>query len=118
VKLLLDENLSPRLVPCLVELYGEIVHIRDVGLQKADDRTIWAWAKDHGHSIVTADADFVALSQQLRFPPKVIHLEQCDFPYRVIEDLLRRNAVRIAEFEKDQTTGILPLRILPGGDLS
>ena len=80
MKLLLDENLSPRRVPRLVELYGEIVHIRDVGLQKADDQTIWAWAKEHGHSIVTADADFVALSQQLRFPPKVIHLEQCIFP--------------------------------------
>lgn len=117
MKLLLDENLSPRLVSRLVELYGEIVHVRDVGLQKADDRTIWAWAKEHEHSIVTADADFVALSQQLRFPLKVIHLEQYDFPYRVIEDLLRRNAVRIAEFEKDQTTGVLPFRVSPAGDL-
>ena len=66
MKLLLDENLSPRLVPRLVELYGEIVHIRDVGLQKADDRTIWAWAKEHGHSIVTADADFIASLRQMR----------------------------------------------------
>lgn len=117
MRLLLDENLSPRLASRLVELYGEIAHVRDVGLQSADDRTIWVWAKEHEHSIVTADVDFVALSQQLRFPPKVIHLEQCDFPYRVIEDLLRRNAVRIAEFEKDQTTGVLSLRISPSSDL-
>lgn len=111
MKLLLDENLSPRLVSRLVELYGEIAHVRDVGLQEADDRTIWEWAKEREYSVVTADADFVALSQQLGLPPKVIHLEQCDFPYRVIEDLLRRNAVRIAEFGKDQTTGVLSLRI-------
>ena len=116
MKLLLDENLAPRLVSRLAELYGEIVHVRDIGLQTAVDRTIWVWVKEHEYSIVTADADFVALSQQLRFPPKVIHLEQCDFPYRVIEDLLRRNAVRIAEFEKDPTTGILPLRVLPVSD--
>jgi len=71
VKLLLDENLSPRLVSRLAELFGEITHVRNVGLQQAEDRSIWDWAKLHGYTVITADADFVALSQQLGFPPKV-----------------------------------------------
>ena len=113
MKLLLDENLSPRLVSRLAELFGEIVHVRDVGLREADDRTIWNWAKSNGHLVVTADADFAALSGQLGFPPKVVHIEQCDFPYRVIEELLRRNAVRIAEFDNDLVAGVLPIRLSP-----
>lgn len=48
---------------------------------------------------------------------KVVHLEQCDFPYLVIENLLRRNAVRIAEFDKEQMTGVLPIRLLPLGEI-
>ena len=114
MKLLLDENLSPRLVSHLAELFGEITHVRNVGLQKAQDRSIWGWAKLHGYTVITADADFVALSQELGSPPKVVHLEQCDFPYRVIEDLLRRNAVRIAEFDKDEAIGVLALRATSG----
>lgn len=112
MKLLRDENLSPRLVARLIDLFGEIMHVRGVDLRRAGDRTIWDWAKEHGYSVVTTDADFVALSHRLGSPPKVIHIEQCDFPYRVIEDLLRRNAVRITEFAKDEATGILPLRAI------
>jgi hypothetical protein len=37
----------------------------------------------------------------------VVHLERCDFPFLVIEELLRHNAIRIAEFEEDPTTGVL-----------
>jgi hypothetical protein len=45
------------------------------------------------------------------FPPKVIHIDECDFPLRVIEDLLRRNAVRISEFQKDNNAGLLSIRL-------
>jgi predicted nuclease of predicted toxin-antitoxin system len=115
VKLLLDENLSPKLVPRLRELYGDIVHVREVGLRQADDRSIWDWAKVRGYAVITSDADFVAMSHRLGFPPKVIHIEQCDFPFRIIEDLLRRSAIRITDFEKDDTEGVLSLGVPPAG---
>src|ERR1035438_1902409 len=44
---------------------------------------------------VTTDADFALLSRRLGWPPKVIHLEECDFPLRIIriiEEVLRRNS--------------------------
>ena len=40
----------------------------------------------------------------------MIHIEECDLPLRVIEDLLRRRAVRISEFRKDPDRGLLVLR--------
>lgn len=111
MRLLLDENLSPRLIPKLLSLFAGLTHVRAVGLKQADDQIIWEWAKANTYTIITADADFVALSQRLGWPPKVIQIEHCDFPFRVIEDLLRRSAVRISEFDKDSEAGLLVLRL-------
>jgi predicted nuclease of predicted toxin-antitoxin system len=110
VSLLLDENLSPRLVARLLSLFPGITHVRDVGLKQASDEQIWTRAKDDGYTVVTADADFVALSNRLGWPPKVVHIEHCDFPFRVIEQLLRHNAIRIAELDRDSATGLLVIR--------
>ena len=110
MNLILDENLSPRLVPRLASLFSGIKYVRDFGLRQADDRTIWAWAKVNEYTLVTTDADFLVMSQRLGWPPKVIHIRRCDFPFQVIENVLRTNAVRIAEFQKDSAAGVLTLR--------
>lgn len=110
MSLLLDENLSPRLIAKLSALFPGMIHVRDAGLKQASDEVIWAWASRESHTIVTTDADFAGLSRQLGWPPKVIHLEECDFPLRVIEELLRQNAVRISEFEKNPDSGLLSIR--------
>jgi predicted nuclease of predicted toxin-antitoxin system len=110
VSLLLDENLSPRLLQRLFSLFPGVIHVRDVGLKQASDEVIWEWATRRNCTIVTTDADFAGLSRRLGWPSKVIHLEECDFPLRMIEELLRQSAIRIAEFEKDPDTGLLSLR--------
>lgn len=97
MKLLLDENLSPRLLPRLNLLFPGLTHVRDVGLKKAGDEDIWRWAKTNDFAVVTTDADFVILAERFGWPPKVIHLEQCDFPLAVIEDLLRRISDSLGE---------------------
>jgi predicted nuclease of predicted toxin-antitoxin system len=107
VSLLLDENLSPRLVTRLTSLFPNLTHVRDVGLKQASDEQIWLRAKENGYTVVTADADFVALSNRLGWPPKVIHIEHCDFPLSAIEQILRHHAIRIAEFDRDPEAGLL-----------
>jgi uncharacterized protein (DUF433 family)/predicted nuclease of predicted toxin-antitoxin system len=79
----------------------------------AGDRSIWHWAKANGFAVITTASDFIALSRRLGWPPKIIHLEQCDFPLGVIEEQLRRSAVRISEFGKDENAGVLA-SALPG----
>jgi predicted nuclease of predicted toxin-antitoxin system len=54
VKLLLDENLSPRLVALLSDEYPGSAHLRDRDLRGADDRTVWDHARDSGFVIVSA----------------------------------------------------------------
>ena len=96
MKLLLDENLSPRLVARLVSLFSDLTHVRDVGLRQAKDQEIWDWATISAYNIVTSDSDFVDTSERLGWPPKVIHIAQCDFPFRVIEDMV--SSKRRADF--------------------
>jgi predicted nuclease of predicted toxin-antitoxin system len=58
VKLLLDENLYPRLVELLRDSFPDAIHVRDVGLASADDDAIWKCAASHARIIVTKDEDF------------------------------------------------------------
>jgi predicted nuclease of predicted toxin-antitoxin system len=46
VKLLLDENISPRAVAALQELYPKTVHVRDVDLASAADQAVWSFAAE------------------------------------------------------------------------
>ena len=45
MRLLFDQSLSPRLKETLRYLYPESVHVRDVGLESADDVVVWAYAQ-------------------------------------------------------------------------
>ncbi len=75
------------------------------------DLSIWEWAEKNAYTVVTADSDFVSMTQKLGWPPKVIHIEQSDFPFRVIEEPIRTSAVRISEFDKSSDVGLLVLRL-------
>jgi predicted nuclease of predicted toxin-antitoxin system len=74
MKLLLDENLSRRLVPFLQDAYPGTTQVVLAGLESADDAALWEYAKAHGFVIVTQDADFQERSLVLGSPPKVIWL--------------------------------------------
>lgn len=56
MKLLLDENLSRRLIPFLQHDYPGSSQVVLLGLEAASDGVVWHTAKDHGFVIVTRDA--------------------------------------------------------------
>jgi predicted nuclease of predicted toxin-antitoxin system len=61
VKLLVDANLSPRVVSALNAAGHDVVHVFDVGLGSATDRVILLWAESRSRTIVSSDSDFGAL---------------------------------------------------------
>jgi predicted nuclease of predicted toxin-antitoxin system len=75
MKLLLDENLSRRLVPFLQHDYPDSNHVVLLGMESATDKEVWQKAKDDGYVILTRDADFQELSLVWGQPPKVIRLK-------------------------------------------
>jgi len=98
MKLLLDENLSPRLAALLSGIYPGSVHISQVGLESAADLLIWDYAKRYGFTIVSKDSDFYNRSVLLGCPPKVIWLRAGNCPTKDIESLLRGQALRVQAF--------------------
>jgi predicted nuclease of predicted toxin-antitoxin system len=95
LSLLLDENLSPRLIPRLTSLFPGLMHVRDVDLKQADDWTIWDWARQNSYTVLTADSDFVAMASETGPPPRVVYIERCDFPFRVIDRSARSSSASV-----------------------
>lgn len=75
MKLLFDQNLSPKLVKRLTDLFPDCRHMQSVGLDCADDDQIWGHARLNGFAIVTKDEDYNNLSVVRGNPPKVIWLQ-------------------------------------------
>jgi predicted nuclease of predicted toxin-antitoxin system len=61
VKLLIDENLPPRLAGLLNDADQDAVHVRDLDAAGASDPQIIDLARADGRTIVSADTDFGAL---------------------------------------------------------
>ena len=53
MKLLFDENLSPRLVTALSDLFPESAHVDRLGLGSKADTVIWEYAKTHGYVLAS-----------------------------------------------------------------
>ena len=109
MKVLLDQNLSPRLCEDLKDLLPHAVHVRDVGLESADDLVVWTYARQHGLTIVTKDADFNNLAFLLGAPPKVVWIKLGNCSTSDIEALLRTRQTDWLEFEKDADAALLAL---------
>ena len=109
MKLLLDANLSRRLIPLIQELFPGSLHVSATGLAPdAADQTIWHYADENDFVFVTADKDFVALAKNAE-APKVVILANCDYPTAEAARLIRDNAVRITELAR-QKKSLLVLR--------
>ena len=72
---LLDANLSYRLVKKLASLFPNCVHVTRTGLPiPAEDIDIWRWARLNNRIIITNDDDYYHLANTYGFPPKVVLL--------------------------------------------
>ena len=109
MRLLLDQNLSPRLKELLADLYPESIHVRDVGLETASDDAVWSFAKQQSLTIVSKDSDFHQQSLILGHPPKVIWIQLGNCSTTEIEAILRTLHVDILSFVRDEQGSFLAL---------
>ncbi len=109
MKLLFDENLSPKLAGRLDDLFPNSTHVRDVGLNSSDDPLVWLYAKQNEFVIVSKDADMHDRSLVFGYPPKVIWVRLGNCSTRQVEELLRREFSEIGRFYKDSRASFLAL---------
>ena len=109
MKLLFDQNLSPRLVQRLSDLYADSAHVSTLGLDQAADSEVWEYARAHDFIIVSKDTDFSEMSVVRGYPPKVVWIRRGNCSIREIEEILRRDQELLAELAQNQDLGILLL---------
>jgi predicted nuclease of predicted toxin-antitoxin system len=109
VKLLLDENLSDRIVPQILDLYPDSAHVKSLDFIHTDDVLIWSFAQQQGYAIVSKDADFHQRSLVFGHPPKLVFLRVGNCATSHITELLRSNFVLLSAFDSDPNASILIL---------
>lgn len=95
MRLLIDQNLSFRLVRLLGEQFPGTEHVSRLGLTDQRDATIWEFARRHGYVILSQDEDFLDLSLLRGAPPKVILLRTGNLPSHQVAALLLAQHLRI-----------------------
>jgi predicted nuclease of predicted toxin-antitoxin system len=109
VNLLFDQNLSPRLVTRLADIFPRALHVSQIGMDRATDMEIWTYAREKNHIIVTKDSDFTDISVLEGAPPKVVWLQIGNATTDEVEALLRRHYPAIQSLAADQELGLLQL---------
>jgi predicted nuclease of predicted toxin-antitoxin system len=111
LRLLFDENLSPRLVKLLAESFPNSLHVDDVGLRGCSDGDVWSYARERGFVLVSKDNDFRQLSFLRGAPPKVVWLRIGNAPTKAVVDLLCSRKEDVESFVRDTETALLAIQM-------
>ena len=98
MKLLFDQNISPKITSQLSAEFRDAKQVRELGLENSSDLNIFLFAKSNGYSIVTFDSDFVDLSVLKGVPPQIIWLKTGNLTTKSIVQLLTSNKDLINDF--------------------
>ncbi len=109
MKLLFDQNLSPRLAGFFKDSFDDTVHLQDIGLETSDDISVWEYARSNGFTIVTKDNDFNGMVSLFGFPPKVIWIRKGNCTNLLINELILERIDIIKAFISDTENGILTI---------
>lgn len=99
MKLLFDENLSPKLPQLVASSFPGSQHVRELGLKGRTDEDIWAYAKANAWSIVSKDKDFYQRALLFGAPPKFIWLCIGNCTRADLLNLVQRHERDILAFE-------------------
>jgi predicted nuclease of predicted toxin-antitoxin system len=110
MKLLLDANLSWRMLPILKQHFDDCLHVDSIGLAiPARDSEIWDYAKKNDLIIITNDEDFIDFINVNGFPPKVILLKTGNQSKLFITNLLIQRKDDILSFSTSSELGLLEI---------
>jgi predicted nuclease of predicted toxin-antitoxin system len=112
MRLLLDANISWRIVPVLKQHFEDCFHVDTIGLPiPAKDVEIWEYAKKNDLIIVTNDEDFIDYINVRGFPPKIVLLKSGNQSRLFITNLLIQRKEDILSMADSAEIGLLEIVI-------
>ena len=108
MRLLFDQNLSYRLCKALAGDFPDSGQVHLLGLEHADDRVIWNFARTNGFVLVSQDG-LCRPGGAVGATSPVIWLRCGNQPSVAIAALLRRHFTTISAFEHDPDAACLEL---------
>ena len=109
MKLLFDENLSPRLIELLAGDFPGSTHVEHLGMRGATDVEILAYARVHDYVIVSKDNDFRQYAFLYGPPPKILWLAVGNAGTSAIARLVSSRIAEILAFDEDSEQSLLAL---------
>ncbi|QKJ30471.1 DUF5615 family PIN-like protein [Mucilaginibacter mali] len=102
MNILLDQNISFRVVSLISSVFEHVKQVRELKLTDANDVDIWKYARLHNYTIVTFDNDFIDLANLKGSPPKIIWLRFGNSSNLKIAHKLISNATEIHRFVNEE----------------
>lgn len=110
MKILVDQNISFRLLQRIYASFPGVSHVKTLGLIDASDYQIYFFAREHGFSaVITQDEDFYTLLLEYSPPPKVIWLRTGNCSTAFLAEVILRNSDLIHTFLEDNTQDCLEI---------
>ncbi len=110
MNLLLDSNISWRVITKLAPYFGECFHADQIGLKvPARDIDIWNYAQRNSCIIVTNDDDFLNLANAKGFPPKIVLLRTGNQSNNYLVEILIKHQKSIADLYASNEYGVLEI---------
>ncbi|MDR3299100.1 MAG: DUF5615 family PIN-like protein [Candidatus Accumulibacter sp.] len=109
MKLLLDQNLSRRLLPELASIFPGSSHVQVDGLESTSGKSVWQFARGHGFAIVTKDVDFLEMQQIFGFHPKLVWMNCGNVSNIVIQKKLVDHADAIRKMLTTTDAGVVEI---------
>ncbi len=109
MKLLFDQNLSPKLVDQLAKLCPGSAHVLRVNLDQASDEAVWNYARQEKFLIVTKNADFHERSLLSDDPPKIVWIKRGNCSTKTIAHILEQHYQDIQTLGDSPDTTLLVL---------
>ena len=109
MKLLFDENLSPKLPGLMAPLFPGSRHVRECGMLGQPDEDVWEYARTNGFIIVSKDSDFQQRSLLYGHPPKVVWLRIGNCTRRQLVELITAHEQDIRALDTDPFETVLVL---------
>ena len=109
MKLLLDENISHRIIKHLIKDFPNSKHVVEIAQNRLSDLEIWEYAKNNDFVIVTYDEDFYEWQLMKNYPPKLIWLRFGNAKIKVIASKIIDHKKSIERLIEDQDLGLLEI---------